>query len=57
MRVLELLIMDKKNYKEYCSDIKWEQPTAKDYREKMSSLLPEKCKVRVPEEDLSPPSE
>ena len=55
MRVLELLLMDKKNYREYCTDISWEQPTAKEYREKMNSLLPEKCKERIPEEDLSPP--
>ena len=50
MRVLELLLLDQNNYKKYCADIAWEAPTIEVYREKLTSLLPDSCKERIPEE-------
>lgn len=53
MRVLELFLLDQDNYKKYCSDIEWKAPSIEDYREKLTSLLPDVCKERVPEESIS----
>lgn len=50
MRVLELLLLDQNNHKKYCADIVWEAPAIEVYREKLTSLLPDSCKERIPEE-------
>jgi len=52
MRVLELLLLDQNNHKKYCADITWEAPSIEVYREKLTSLLPDVCKERVPEESI-----
>ena len=44
---LEFYILDKKQYKKYCPDKKWEQPSIDKYKEKPQSYLPEGC---MPEE-------
>jgi len=44
MKALELFLQDGEDYKEYCPELEWEQPTIEVYREKLKSQLPEKCK-------------
>ena len=55
---LELYLMDKTQYKEFCVEIEWEQPAIEIYKESMISHLPEECKAKIPvPEPLEPPSE
>ena len=41
---LEFFLRDKKEYKENCSSIEWEQPKLKKYIKEPKSYLPKKCK-------------
>ena len=45
---LELFLRDQKNYKNFCSGIKWVQPSIEVYKVKLSSQLPETCKAKIP---------
>jgi len=45
---LELYLMDKTQYKEFCVEIEWEQPAIEIYKESMISHLPEECKAKIP---------
>ena len=49
MLSIELFLTDKKNFKLYCGDIEWEQPSIKIYKKELVSQLPAKCQARVPE--------
>ncbi len=40
---LELYLKDKKDHKEHCSKIEWEQPSIEKYKEDLKSYLPEGC--------------
>ena len=40
---LEFYLKDKKNHKEHCSSIKWEQPKLDEYKEEPKSYLPKDC--------------
>ena len=42
---LELFLQDKKDHKEHCPDIKWEQPSIDKYKKEPKSHLPDKCVV------------
>jgi len=44
---LEFYLRDKKNHKEFCLHIKWEQPKLETYKKNPKSYLPSGC---VPEE-------
>jgi hypothetical protein len=46
---IELYLTDKKNYKLYCQEIKWEQPPIKIYKKELVSQLPAKCQAKIPE--------
>ena len=48
MKSMELYLMDKTQFQEYCKGIKWEQPAIEVYKEKLVSQLPEECKTKVP---------
>ena len=41
---LEFFLRDKKEYKENCPSIEWEQPKLKKYIKEPKSYLPKKCK-------------
>tara|TARA_Y100000310_G_C20122471_1_gene552090 strand:- start:181 stop:399 length:219 start_codon:yes stop_codon:yes gene_type:complete len=41
---LEFFLQDKKDHKDFCPELKWEQPKPKTYRDKPKSYLPEECK-------------
>lgn len=41
---LELYLLDKKDHKEYCPTLQWEQPSIEVYKEQLFSQLPEECK-------------
>jgi len=45
---LEFFLQDKKDYKEHCPQIEWEQPKLEVYKKDPKSHLPEGCK---PEDD------
>jgi hypothetical protein len=49
MLSIELYLTDKKNYKLYCQEIKWEQPPIKIYKKELVSQLPAKCQAKIPE--------
>jgi len=44
MIALELFLKDKEDKKEYCPNLKWEQPDISVYKETLKSQLPEDCK-------------
>lgn len=44
VKALELFLQDKKDHKEICPKIRWEQPKISVYKEKLSSQLPQECK-------------
>ena len=44
MIALELFLKDKEDKKEYCPNLKWEQPDISIYKETLKSQLPENCK-------------
>tara|TARA_R100000808_G_scaffold15577_1_gene35860 strand:+ start:6709 stop:7011 length:303 start_codon:yes stop_codon:yes gene_type:complete len=45
MRGLEFFLQDKKNYKKFCPNTKWEQPKLEEYKKEPKSYLPDTCKV------------
>jgi hypothetical protein len=45
MMGLELFLQDKKDYKEYCPQTSWLQPSLEKYKEDPRSYLPEACKA------------
>jgi hypothetical protein len=44
MIALELFLKDKEDKKEYCPNLKWEQPDISVYKKELKSQLPESCK-------------
>ncbi len=44
MMALELFLKDKEDKKEYCPNLKWEQPDIAVYKKELKSQLPEECK-------------
>ena len=44
MMALELFLKDKKDHKETCPDLTWEQPDIEVYKKELKSQLPEGCK-------------
>jgi|TARA_R110000765_G_scaffold363910_1_gene454109 hypothetical protein len=40
---LEYFLMDKKDHKEKCSGLNWEQPSLEEYKKDPKSYLPESC--------------
>lgn len=46
---LELYLKDKKNHRDHCPTIKWEQPKLEKYKKESKSYLPKEC---VPEVTL-----
>ncbi len=44
MQALELFLQDQKDYKNHCSQLKWEQPDIAVYKKELRSQLPEGCK-------------
>ena len=44
MIALELFLKDKEDKKEYCPNLKWEQPDISVYKKTLKSQLPENCK-------------
>jgi len=57
MTALELFLMDQKNHKEFCSDLRWEQPAIDEYKEKLESQLSDECKERIPVPEETPAEE
>ena len=43
-KALEFYLQDKKDHKEYCPEIDWDQPPLSIYKEEPKSHLPEGCK-------------
>ena len=43
MIALEIYLQDKSDHKEYCPEIKWEQPDIEIYKKTLKSQLPEGC--------------
>ena len=43
-KALELYLQDKKDHKEFCPQIKWNQPPLSTYKETLKSHLPKDCK-------------
>jgi len=43
-RALEFYLLDKKDHKEFCPEIDWNQPPLDTYKEEPKSYLPEGCK-------------
>ena len=43
-KALELYLQDKKDHKEHCSNVQWEQPGMAVYKKKLESQLPKGCK-------------
>lgn len=50
MTALELFLQDKKDYKKYCPEKKWTQPSIDEYKKDPKSYLPEGCKPEETEE-------
>tara|TARA_R110002110_G_scaffold4191_2_gene21745 strand:- start:1143 stop:1358 length:216 start_codon:yes stop_codon:yes gene_type:complete len=44
MIALELFLQDKKDHKEFCPKISWEQPTIDVYKKELKTQLPKGCK-------------
>tara|TARA_A100001515_G_C4543188_1_gene200881 strand:- start:206 stop:409 length:204 start_codon:yes stop_codon:yes gene_type:complete len=44
MHALEIFLQDQEDHKNYCPDLKWEQPDISVYKEKLASQLPKECK-------------
>ena len=44
MCALEFFLQDKKDYKEQCPELKWEQPKLEEYKKDPKSHLPKECK-------------
>jgi len=42
---LEFFLQDKKDYKERCPSVKWEQPKLEEYKKEPKSYLPKDCKT------------
>ena len=40
---LEYFLMDKKDHKEECPNLNWEQPSLEEYKKDPKSYLPESC--------------
>ncbi len=45
VRGVEVFLKDKKEYKEHCPLVKWEQPKLDKYKKEPKSYLPEDCIV------------
>ncbi len=43
-KALELFLQDKKDHKDYCPNIKWDQPSLSEYKKTLISHLPKGCK-------------
>jgi len=43
-KALELFLQDKKDHKDHCPNLKWDQPTISKYKATLKSHLPEGCK-------------
>tara|TARA_R110000744_G_scaffold183015_1_gene302330 strand:+ start:703 stop:957 length:255 start_codon:yes stop_codon:yes gene_type:complete len=43
-KALELYLQDKKGHKEFCPQIKWNQPRLSTYKKTLKSYLPKDCK-------------
>ena len=43
-KALELYLQDKKDHKEFCPKIKWNQPPLSTYKKTLKSHLPKDCK-------------
>lgn len=43
-KALELFLQDKEDKKEYCPNLKWNQPDISVYKETLQSQLPSNCK-------------
>jgi len=46
MLCLELYLQDRKDHKEFCPEIEWEQPSMEVYKKDPRSHLPEDCKEK-----------
>jgi hypothetical protein len=44
MVALELFLRDQEDHKNYCPEIKWQQPNIEVYKKVLASQLPEGCK-------------
>ena len=44
MKALELYLQDQKDHKEYCSNLKWDQPVIEVYKKTLKTQLPAGCK-------------
>ena len=44
MLCLEFYLKDRKDHKEFCPEIEWEQPSIEEYKKDPKSHLPEGCK-------------
>lgn len=42
---LEFYLQDKKDHKNHCPNIKWEQPSLDEYKKEPKSYLPKECKI------------
>jgi hypothetical protein len=43
-KALEIFLQDKKDHKDYCPNIKWDQPPLSKYKKTLTSHLPDGCK-------------
>ena len=43
-KALELYLQDQKDYKQFCPQLKWNQPPLSIYKETLKSHLPKDCK-------------
>ncbi|MBW2993970.1 hypothetical protein KY315_00950 [Candidatus Woesearchaeota archaeon] len=57
MAALELFLTDQKSHKEFCSDLRWVQPSIDVYKEKIESQLSNECKERIPSSEETPVEE
>ena len=46
MLCLELYLQDRKDHKEFCPEIEWEQPSLEEYKKDPRSHLPGGCKEK-----------
>ena len=44
IKALELFLQDRKDHKDHCPSLKWDQPSISVYKSKLESHLPENCK-------------
>lgn len=57
MTALELFLIDQKIHKEFCTNLRWEQPSIDVYKEKLESQLSDECKERIPATEETPTEE